>query len=129
MPMRWDWREGEGQVYIEEAWPDVSSLRGRGLSYLQAVSVDVDLGQGVAAHVDVLDLLGRDVLALRQLEDVLLPVHDLQSSVLSPVTAGVQGTERCHRFDQSLQQCLFKHYTQLTQSHTQITVCVVLQKV
>lgn len=50
--------------------------------YLQAVSVHKDLSHRVAPHVHVLDLLGGDVLALGQLEDVLLPVHDLQGAVL-----------------------------------------------
>ena len=77
----------------EEAWPDVSSLRERGLSYLQAVSVDEHLQHDDAAHVHVLDLLRRDVLALRQLEDVLLPVHDAQRPVLprSEVRVRVRG--------------------------------------
>lgn len=35
-------------------------------------TVDEDLGHVFAEQVEVLDLLGRDVLALRQLEDVLL---------------------------------------------------------
>lgn len=56
------------------------------------------LGHGAAAHVYVLDLLGGDVLALRQLEDVLLPVDDLQDTTLtdththSPGPLGSQGT-------------------------------------
>lgn len=41
-----------------------------------------DLSHGVAVDVDVLDLLGSDVLALSQLKDVLPPVYDLQSAVL-----------------------------------------------
>lgn len=41
-----------------------------------------DLSHGVAVDVDVLDLLGSDVLALSQLKDVLLPVDDLQRAVL-----------------------------------------------
>lgn len=55
--------------------------------YLQAVSVHIHLRHGVAPHVDVLDLLGRNVLALGQLEDVLLPVHDLQGAVLTTQSA------------------------------------------
>jgi len=51
-------------------------------SCLQAVSVDVELRHRLAPDVDVLDLLGGDVLALRQLEDVLLPVDDHQRAVL-----------------------------------------------
>lgn len=44
--------------------------------YLQTVSVHVELCHGLTPDVDVLYLLRRDVLALRQLEDVLLPVND-----------------------------------------------------
>lgn len=53
-------------------------------SYLQAVAVDEYLGHGVAQSVHGLDLLRRDVFPLRQLENVLLPVCDLQSAVLKP---------------------------------------------
>lgn len=49
---------------------------------LQTVSMNEDLSHGVAVDVDVLDLLGSDVLALSQLKDVLLPVDDLQRAVL-----------------------------------------------
>lgn len=41
------------------------------------------LQHGDAASVHVLDLLRSNVLALRQLEDVLLPVDDAQSPVLT----------------------------------------------
>lgn len=51
-------------------------------SDLQAVTVDKDLGHGVAQRVHGLDLLRRDVFPLGQFEDVLLPVCDLQSAVL-----------------------------------------------
>ena len=44
--------------------------------------MNVKLGHRFTPDVDVLDLLGGDVLALRQLEDVLLPVNDLQRAVL-----------------------------------------------
>lgn len=71
-----------------------------GALHLQAVAVHEHLGHGAAAHVHVLDLLGGDVLALRQLEDVLLPVDDLQDTTLtdthththSPGPLGSQGT-------------------------------------
>lgn len=46
------------------------------------------LGHRVAVDVDVFDLLGRDVLALCQLEDVLLAVHDLQSAILNGQEGG-----------------------------------------
>lgn len=58
--------------------------------YLQAVSVHKHLSHGVAPHVDVLDLLGRNILALGQLEDVLLPVHDLQGAILTTQSAESQ---------------------------------------
>lgn len=44
--------------------------------------MNIELSHRFAPDVDVLDLLRGDVLALRQLEDVLLPVNDLQCSVL-----------------------------------------------
>ena len=43
----------------------------------EGVSVHKTLLQERAAGVDILNLLGRNVLALRQLEDVLLPIDDL----------------------------------------------------
>lgn len=54
--------------------------------YLQAVSMHKDLSHCIAPHINVLDPLGGDILALGQLEDVLLPVHDLQGAVLVPQT-------------------------------------------
>lgn len=51
-------------------------------SYLQAFAVDKYLGHGVAQSVHGLNLLRRNVFPLCQLEDVLLPVCDLQSAVL-----------------------------------------------
>ena len=56
----------------------------------QRVAVDEALRDKLASRVDVLNLLGRDVLALRQLEDVLLAVDDLEPaagshSPMSPV--------------------------------------------
>lgn len=68
-----------------------------GLIYLQAVTVDKDLGHRVAQSVHGLDLLGRDVLPLCQLENVLLPVCDLQSAILQAdkaVTGRVSITPR-----------------------------------
>lgn len=50
--------------------------------YLQAVSVHVELCHWLTPDVNVLDLLRGDVLALGQLEDVLLPVDDFQRAVL-----------------------------------------------
>ena len=44
--------------------------------------MNVELGERFAPDVDVLNLLGRDVLSLCQLKDVLLPVNDLQRAVL-----------------------------------------------
>lgn len=41
-----------------------------------------DLGHRSTAHVHVLDLLRCDVFSLSQLEDVLLPVDDLQNTTL-----------------------------------------------
>ena len=43
----------------------------------EGVSIDEDLGDEWGLEVDVLDLLGGDVLALGKLEDVLLAVDDL----------------------------------------------------
>mmetsp|Transcript_111454 Transcript_111454/g.296166 ORF Transcript_111454/g.296166 Transcript_111454/m.296166 type:complete len:266 (-) Transcript_111454:1015-1812(-) len=51
---------------------------------LQAVAVDVVLRHKLALHVQVLDLLRGDILALRKLEEVLLPVDDLQAAVWRP---------------------------------------------
>lgn len=44
--------------------------------------MNIELSHRLTPDVDVLDLLGGDVLALRQFEDMLLPVNDLQSAVL-----------------------------------------------
>ena len=52
------------------------------LGYLQAVSVHKHLQYRHTACVNILDLLRGDVLALRQLEDVLLPIDDSQGAVL-----------------------------------------------
>lgn len=54
-------------------------------SYLQAVSVHIQLRHGLTPNVNVLYLLRGDVLALRQLEDVLLPVNDFQCAVLQRI--------------------------------------------
>lgn len=53
--------------------------------YLQTISMNVELSNRFAPDVDVLDLLGGDVLALRQLEDVLLPVNNLQRAILQQI--------------------------------------------
>lgn len=45
----------------------------------------VELRHWLTPDVDVLNLLRRNVLALRQLKDVLLPVDDLQGAVLQEV--------------------------------------------
>lgn len=50
--------------------------------YLQTVSVHVELCHWLTPDVNVLNLLRGDVLALGQLEDVLLPVDDFQRAVL-----------------------------------------------
>lgn len=52
------------------------------LSYLQAVSMHKHLCHRSAAYVHVFNLLRCDVLALSQLEDVLLAVDDLQNATL-----------------------------------------------
>ncbi len=44
--------------------------------------MNIELCHRLTPNVDVLDLLGGNVLALRQLEDVLLPVNDLQCAIL-----------------------------------------------
>lgn len=49
---------------------------------LQTVSMHKHLHHCITPRVDVLDLLRSDVLALGQLENVLLPVDDLQRAVL-----------------------------------------------
>lgn len=56
---------------------------------LQTVAVNVDLSHSTAPHVDILDLLWGDVLALCQLEDVLLPIDDLQRPILPNAHARV----------------------------------------
>lgn len=45
----------------------------------------VELCHGLTPDVDVLYLLRRDVLALRQLEDVLLPIDDFERAVLQDI--------------------------------------------
>lgn len=50
---------------------------------LRRVAVDVGLGQDAGVgEVDVLDALGRDVLALSELEDVLAAIDDLEAAEL-----------------------------------------------
>ena len=54
---------------------------------LRGVTVDVGGGEEVGvAEVDVLDTLGRDVLTLGELEDVLLAVDDLETTELVELT-------------------------------------------
>ena len=54
---------------------------------LRGVTVDVGGGEEVGvAEVDVLDTLGRDVLTLGELEDVLLAVDDLEATELVELT-------------------------------------------
>jgi hypothetical protein len=60
---------------------------------LGGVAVDEDLGQLVALEVGVLHLLGGHVLALLQLEDVLLPVHDADRPRLRAHRAHVAGLQ------------------------------------
>lgn len=50
--------------------------------YLQAVSMHIELSHWLAPDVNVLNLLRGNVLALRQLENVLLPVDDFQCAIL-----------------------------------------------
>mmetsp|Transcript_17633 Transcript_17633/g.30374 ORF Transcript_17633/g.30374 Transcript_17633/m.30374 type:complete len:362 (-) Transcript_17633:1029-2114(-) len=59
---------------------------------LHAVAVDEDLADELAAAEDVLEVLGSDVLAVGQLEDVLLPVDDRERAVgvPPPDVAGVK---------------------------------------
>ena len=49
---------------------------------LEAFSVDKDLRNVLAFYVDVLNLLWSNIFTLRQLEDVLLAINDLQRSIL-----------------------------------------------
>lgn len=50
--------------------------------YLQAVSMHIELCYWLTPDVNVLNLLWGNVLALRQLENVLLPVNDFQRAIL-----------------------------------------------
>lgn len=50
--------------------------------YLQAVSMHIELCYRLTPDVNVLNLLWGNVLALRQLENVLLPVDDFQRAIL-----------------------------------------------
>lgn len=67
-------KQGETEVLVHYRFLSVY--------YLQAVSMHVELCHWLAPDVNVLDLLGGYVLALGQLEDVLLPVDDFQRPVL-----------------------------------------------
>ena len=49
---------------------------------LERIAIDEYLAHVLALGVDVLELLGRDVFALRQLEEILFTVDDFQGSVL-----------------------------------------------
>lgn len=51
-------------------------------SYLQTISMNIELCHRFTPDVDVFNLLRGDVLALRQLKDVLFPVDDLQRAIL-----------------------------------------------
>ena len=82
--------------FLEVTARRVPTLRGPGQENLlvrhddgderrhERVPVDEALRDKPASRVDVLDLLGRDVLALRQLEDVLLAVDDLEPAAGEP---------------------------------------------
>jgi hypothetical protein len=48
---------------------------------LQTVAVDKRLRHILGAHIDILDLLRRNILTLLQLENVLDPVDDLQRAI------------------------------------------------
>lgn len=50
--------------------------------YLQTVSVDIELCHRFTPDVDALDPLRGDVFTLRQLEDVLLPINNLECAIL-----------------------------------------------
>lgn len=52
------------------------------LLYLQAVSMDVDLGHGVTADVDVLYLLWCNVFSLSKFKYMLLPINDFECPIL-----------------------------------------------
>lgn len=52
------------------------------LYYLQAVSMDIELCHWLTPNVNVLNLLWGNVLALRQLENMLLPIDDFQRAIL-----------------------------------------------
>lgn len=52
------------------------------LVYLQAVSMHIELCHWLTPDVNVLNLLWGNVLALRQFENVLLPVDDFQRTIL-----------------------------------------------
>ena len=83
--------------FLEVAARRVPTLRGPGQENLlvrhddgderrhERVPVDEALRDKLASRVDVLDLLGRDVLALRQLEDVLLAVDDPERPPARPL--------------------------------------------
>ena len=53
------------------------------VTYLHATTLDERLRDECTAHVDVFDFLRRQVLALTQLEDVLLAIDNLQSTSLA----------------------------------------------
>jgi hypothetical protein len=54
-------------------------------AHLQALAMHKHLVDILRVHVNVFDLLGHDVLALAQLEDVLLAVDDLEGAVAQPL--------------------------------------------
>lgn len=58
-------------------------------SYLQAVSMHIELSHWLTPDVNVLNLLRGNVLALRQLENVFLPVDDFQCAILQKNDARV----------------------------------------
>lgn len=74
--------------------------------YLQAVSMDVDLGHGVTADVDVLYLLWCNVFSLSKFKYMLFPINDFESPILLR-----ERSERSQRgyFTTAAQQVHCKH--------------------
>lgn len=83
--------EGAFDVLLLREIQDVRLVRVRDAYRvaLQGITVNEDLCDASNLQITVLYLLRRDVLALLQLEDVLLPIDDLQSFVVRENCADV----------------------------------------
>jgi hypothetical protein len=77
---------------------------------LVGIGVDANVGDIRAVATDGLDLFESNVLAERGLDEVLLAVDDLQTTILEPLTnvSGAEPTIRATRLGEGFTSCSFK---------------------